>query len=239
MRMSLPAANPCLAIALVLALAACRQEAPPEAPAPVDAPSATASDQAIAAPGPAASTGDEALEGDVIASTNEPFWQASVTGATLTLRGIGSERSLAVTASEVAGDTRSIRASDASGVVELQVIAGIVIGGTSLAGGRGSIVGTFIGVVLIGVINVGLSLLGSARMRLRPYPPPKGRSADTRVLELPRRSAYLIEGPARWQWQHCISETSELRYSISLRTPQGSPALMPTPTADQRISPFR
>ena len=123
MRMSLPAANPCLAIALVLALAACRQEAPPEAPAPVDAPSATASDQAIAAPGPAASTGDEALEGDVIASTNEPFWQASVTGATLTLRGIGSERSVAVTASEVAGDTRSIRASDASGVVELQVIA--------------------------------------------------------------------------------------------------------------------
>ena len=64
MRMSLPAANPCLAIALVLALAACRQEAPPEAPAPVDAPSATASDQAIAAPGPAASTGDEALEGE-------------------------------------------------------------------------------------------------------------------------------------------------------------------------------
>lgn len=44
--------------------------------------------------------------------------------------------------------------------LELQVIAGIVIGGTSLAGGRGSIVGTFVGVLLIGVINNGLTLLG-------------------------------------------------------------------------------
>jgi ribose/xylose/arabinose/galactoside ABC-type transport system permease subunit len=59
----------------------------------------------------------------------------------------------------LAGRLNSALPSAATGL-ELQVIAGIVVGGTSLAGGRGSIVGTFIGVVLIGVINVGLSLLG-------------------------------------------------------------------------------
>lgn len=49
-------------------------------------------------------------------------------------------------------------ASGATGL-ELQVIAAVVIGGTSLFGGRGSLAGTFIGVLLIGVINNGLTLL--------------------------------------------------------------------------------
>ncbi|MEV4603889.1 ABC transporter permease [Amycolatopsis sp. NPDC049253] len=43
--------------------------------------------------------------------------------------------------------------------LELQVIAAVVIGGTSLFGGKGSMVGTLIGVLLIGVINNGLTLL--------------------------------------------------------------------------------
>ncbi len=43
--------------------------------------------------------------------------------------------------------------------LELQVIAAIVIGGTSLFGGRGNLIGTLIGVILIGVINNGLTLL--------------------------------------------------------------------------------
>lgn len=42
---------------------------------------------------------------------------------------------------------------------ELQVIAAVVIGGTSLFGGKGSMLGTLIGVLLIGVINNGLTLL--------------------------------------------------------------------------------
>ena len=42
---------------------------------------------------------------------------------------------------------------------ELTVIAGVVIGGTSLFGGEGSIFGTVVGVVLIGVLNNGLTLL--------------------------------------------------------------------------------
>lgn len=43
--------------------------------------------------------------------------------------------------------------------LELQVIAAVVIGGTSLFGGKGSLAGTFVGVLLIGVINNGLTLL--------------------------------------------------------------------------------
>jgi ribose transport system permease protein len=42
---------------------------------------------------------------------------------------------------------------------ELQSIAGVVIGGTSLFGGKGSLVGTMIGVFLITVLNNGLNLL--------------------------------------------------------------------------------
>lgn len=42
---------------------------------------------------------------------------------------------------------------------ELQSIASVVIGGTSLFGGKGSLVGTAIGVLLISVLNNGLNLL--------------------------------------------------------------------------------
>ena len=43
--------------------------------------------------------------------------------------------------------------------LELQVIAAVVIGGTSLFGGVGGISGTIVGVLLIGVLNNGLVLL--------------------------------------------------------------------------------
>lgn len=42
---------------------------------------------------------------------------------------------------------------------ELDAIAAIVIGGTSLSGGKGTIMGTVLGVLLIGVLNNGLVLL--------------------------------------------------------------------------------
>lgn len=43
---------------------------------------------------------------------------------------------------------------------ELDAIAAVVIGGTSLVGGVGSIVGTLVGALIIGVINNSLNLLG-------------------------------------------------------------------------------
>ncbi len=43
---------------------------------------------------------------------------------------------------------------------ELDAIAAVVIGGTSLAGGVGRVTGTLIGALLIGVVNNGLDLMG-------------------------------------------------------------------------------
>ncbi len=43
---------------------------------------------------------------------------------------------------------------------ELNAIAATVVGGTSLAGGRGAIAGTVIGALIFGVLNNGLNLLG-------------------------------------------------------------------------------
>ena len=42
---------------------------------------------------------------------------------------------------------------------ELQVIAAVVVGGTSLNGGQGKILGTLIGTLFIGVVNNGMNLL--------------------------------------------------------------------------------
>src|SRR5690606_19694171 len=42
---------------------------------------------------------------------------------------------------------------------ELDAIAAVVIGGTSLSGGRGTIWGTVMGAIIIGVLNNGLVLL--------------------------------------------------------------------------------
>jgi ribose/xylose/arabinose/galactoside ABC-type transport system permease subunit len=44
--------------------------------------------------------------------------------------------------------------------IELDVITAVILGGTSLTGGRGRVWGTFIGLVLLGVVNNGLILVG-------------------------------------------------------------------------------
>ena len=44
--------------------------------------------------------------------------------------------------------------------LELQTIAAVVVGGASLFGGKGRIVGTLLGVILIGVLNNGLDIVG-------------------------------------------------------------------------------
>lgn len=64
---------------------------------------------------------------------------------------------------------------------------------------------------------IGVSLLGHARMRLRPWPPRPGERSRC-ALELAPRSVYVLRGAARWSWQHAISPTKELRYSITFRT---------------------
>ncbi len=51
---------------------------------------------------------------------------------------------------------------DAATGYELEVIAAVIIGGTSLYGGRGTIPGVLVGAALLGVINNGIVLLGLA-----------------------------------------------------------------------------
>ncbi|GAB3248232.1 ABC transporter permease [Chitinimonas naiadis] len=46
--------------------------------------------------------------------------------------------------------------------IELQVIAAVVIGGTSLMGGRGSVVNTFFGVLIISLLEAGLAQIGAS-----------------------------------------------------------------------------
>ncbi len=43
---------------------------------------------------------------------------------------------------------------------ELDAIAAVVLGGTSIAGGRGSLIGTLLGALLLGVLNNGLNMVG-------------------------------------------------------------------------------
>jgi alkylated DNA repair dioxygenase AlkB len=65
---------------------------------------------------------------------------------------------------------------------------------------------------------VGVSLGAPARMRLRPYPPGQAEHSDVISLDLAPRSAYILRGAARWEWQHSIAPTRALRRSITFRT---------------------
>jgi alkylated DNA repair dioxygenase AlkB len=66
-------------------------------------------------------------------------------------------------------------------------------------------------------IVVGLSLAGRGRMRFRPLDTRAPRAGMV-LLELEPRSVYVMQGPIRWQWQHSMLPTKELRYSITFRT---------------------
>jgi alkylated DNA repair dioxygenase AlkB len=66
-------------------------------------------------------------------------------------------------------------------------------------------------------VVAGISLAGSCVMRFRP----RGMKPDKKnivALELEPRSAYVMKGPIRWDWQHSIPPTKALRYSITMRT---------------------
>ena len=61
---------------------------------------------------------------------------------------------------------------------------------------------------------VAFSFLESCTLRFR-----RKRSAgwERRSLTLMPRSAYLLRGPARWEWEHSIPEVPRLRYSVTFR----------------------
>ncbi len=64
-------------------------------------------------------------------------------------------------------------------------------------------------------IVIGVSLLSGARFRFR-----RGqvRAWETTEVPLGPRSAYVLSGAARSDWEHSIPAVKELRYSVTFRT---------------------
>lgn len=62
---------------------------------------------------------------------------------------------------------------------------------------------------------VGISLGAPATMRFRQRTNDGFRRAK---LHLEPRSAYLLSGESRWEWEHSISPGDQLRFSITFRT---------------------
>jgi alkylated DNA repair dioxygenase AlkB len=62
---------------------------------------------------------------------------------------------------------------------------------------------------------VGLSLNTPATLRFRQRTPTGFRRAS---LDVEPRSAYLLSGESRWDWEHSITAGEQLRFSITFRT---------------------
>jgi alkylated DNA repair dioxygenase AlkB len=70
---------------------------------------------------------------------------------------------------------------------------------------------------------VGISLLAPCVIRFRRPVGPRRKDGTRRSwqrvnLQAAPRSAYLLTGPARSEWEHSISPVDELRYSITFRS---------------------
>lgn len=62
---------------------------------------------------------------------------------------------------------------------------------------------------------IGISLLAPARLRFRRK---SGPGWERAALIAEPRSAYLLKGPARHEWEHSIPPVDTLRYSVTFRT---------------------
>jgi alkylated DNA repair dioxygenase AlkB len=67
---------------------------------------------------------------------------------------------------------------------------------------------------------IGISLLSTCRFRLRRK---VGKTWQRASVELQPRSAYLLQGPARTEWEHSIPAVESLRYSITFRNIKNDP----------------
>ena len=64
-------------------------------------------------------------------------------------------------------------------------------------------------------VVIGVSLLSECRLRFRRG---QGSSRQTRAVTIAPRSAYVLDGAARDEWQHSVPPTKTLRYSVTFRT---------------------
>lgn len=82
-----------------------------------------------------------------------PVWRTRI--ITFALTGFLAALSGIILSSRISAGSSKI----AQGL-EFEVIAAVIIGGTSLSGGQGSIIGTFLGVLFIGLLGNGMVLMG-------------------------------------------------------------------------------
>ncbi len=78
---------------------------------------------------------------------------------------------------------------------------------------------------------VGVSLLSPCGFR---FWRKMGTAWQRASLRLAPRSAYLLRGPARTEWEHSIPAVERLRYSITFRSLRSAPAGRPARTANHR-----
>jgi alkylated DNA repair dioxygenase AlkB len=64
----------------------------------------------------------------------------------------------------------------------------------------------------------GISLQADCVFKLRPQEKEKQTRKATVSLTVERRSLYIMQGPARSDWQHSTTPVKQVRYSITLRT---------------------
>ena len=79
----------------------------------------------------------------------------------------------------------------------------------------GAVIGWHRDAPMFGPAVVGVSLLAVCRMRFQRG---KGTDRETYALAVEPRSAYVLSGPARSEWQHSIPPVKSLRYSVTFRT---------------------
>ena len=71
---------------------------------------------------------------------------------------------------------------------------------------------------------VGFSLLSAAKFRLRRK---RGDSYERITITAEARSAYLLSGPSRTEWEHSIPAVDRLRYSITFRNFREEKSVIP------------
>lgn len=95
-----------------------------------------------------------------IGSNREAAFHAGVNVDSYLIR-IYALTGLVVGIAAMIATSRAVSAQPTAGVtLELDIIAAVVIGGASLSGGRGTIIGTLVGTLLIGFLRNGCTLLG-------------------------------------------------------------------------------
>jgi alkylated DNA repair dioxygenase AlkB len=67
-------------------------------------------------------------------------------------------------------------------------------------------------------IIVGISLLEDCVFKFRPHDKVQQNRKSIISFPVARRSLYVMDGPARADWQHSIAPVKNTRYSITLRT---------------------